>query len=86
VDRVVGIAGREDAVVSLGQDGGEGGKTGSLWSVEHLGLELGELVLQFGEAVGQGLHDAGVDAAQQVFVGSTQVLGTLVAAAPQCGG
>jgi len=76
VDGVVVIAGREDSVVCLGQDGGEGSKAGSLRSVEHLRLELGELVLQFREAVGKGLHDAGVDAAQQVLIRSAQVLGT----------
>jgi len=60
VDWVVRVTGGEDAVVSVGEDGGQGGETGALGLVEHLALQLGELVLQLREGVGQGLDDAGV--------------------------
>lgn len=38
VDRVVGVTGREDAVVGIGQDRGQGAQAGPLGLVEHLGL------------------------------------------------
>ena len=75
VHGVVVVAGGEDAVVGLGEDGGEGSKAGPLWPVEHLRLELGELVLQVGELVGQGLHDGRVDGAAGPVIGSSQILG-----------
>ena len=39
VDGVVGITNGMDAVVGLGQNWSQGGEAGSLWPVEHLGLE-----------------------------------------------
>jgi len=61
VDWVVSVAGGEDAVVGVGEDGGQGGEAGALGLVEHLALQLGEFVLQFGESVGQSLDNAGMD-------------------------
>lgn len=75
VHGAVAVAGGEDAVVGLGQDRGKGGQTGSPWPVEHLGLELGELVLQVGEAVGHGLYDAGVHGASGTLIRGPQILG-----------
>jgi len=60
VDWVVLVAGGEDSVVGVGEDGGEGGETGALGLVEHLALQLGELVLQFRKGVGKSLHNAGM--------------------------
>ena len=71
---VVVVAGGEDAIVGLGEDGGEGSEAGSLWPVEHLRLELGEFVLQVGKFVGQRLHDAGVDGPDGAVVGCPQIL------------
>ena len=75
VDGHVVVAGGEDAVVGVGQDGGEGLGRALPGLVEHLALELGELVLEVGVVVGQGLHDAGVDGAVDALVGGAQVLG-----------
>jgi len=75
VDGVVVEARGEDAVIGIGQHGGQGGQAGSLWPVEHLGLEPGKLVLEVGEVLGQGLDDAGVEAPDDGLVGGAQVLG-----------
>ena len=64
----------EDAVVGIGQDRGQGDKTGSLWPVEHLRFELGKFVFQIGELFGQGLNDAGVDVADHTVIGGPKVL------------
>jgi len=74
VDGVVGVADAVDAIVGLGQHGGQGNKAGSLWPVEHLGLEPGEFVLQVGELLGQSFNNAGVNAADDAIIGSPQVL------------
>ena len=60
--------------MGVGEDGGEGLGGALPGLVEHLGLQLGELVLQVGEVVGQGLHDAGVDRAVHALVGGAKVL------------
>ncbi len=44
-------------------------------AVEHLGLQLGELVLKLGEVVRECLHDGRVDGAVDALVGGAQVLG-----------
>jgi len=77
VNRVVGVAGREDAVMSVGQDRGQRGEARTLGLVEHLALQLGELVLQLGESVGQSLHDARVNGVKDSVLGCAQVLGSL---------
>ena len=64
----------QDTIVSIGQDGGQGDKTGSLWPVEHLRFELGKFVFQVGELFGQGLNDAGVDVADHTVIGGPKVL------------
>ena len=64
----------QDTIVSIGQDGGQGDKTGSLWPVEHLRFELGKFVFQIGELFGQGLNDAGVDVADHTVIGGPKVL------------
>jgi len=74
VNGVVGVADAVDAIVGLGQHGGQGNKAGSLWPVEHLGLEPGEFVLQVGELLGQSFNNAGVNAADDAIIGSPQVL------------
>ena len=74
MDGVVGISGGQDAIVSIGQDWGQGDKTGSLWPVEHLRFELGKFVFQIGELFGQGLNDAGVDVADHTVIGGPKVL------------
>ena len=76
VDGGVGIAGGEDAVVRVGEDGGEGLDGALPRPVEHLGLELGELVLEVGEVVGEGVDDRGVHRSVEAVVGGAQVLGT----------
>lgn len=77
VDGSVGVAGGEDAVVGVGEDGGEGLHGALSRPVEHLGLELGELVLEVGEVVGEGVDDRGVHRSVEAVVGGAQVLGTL---------
>jgi len=77
VHGVVGVAGGEDAVVGVGEDGGQRLGGALPRPVEHLRLELGELVLEVGEVVGQRLHDGRVQRAVHAVVGGTQVLGTL---------
>ena len=69
------VSGREDPVVGVGEDGRErlGGALPRL--VEHLRLQLGELVLQVGEVVGQRVHDRRVDRAEHALVGGAEVLG-----------
>jgi len=74
VDGVVGVADAVDAIVGLGQHGGQGDKAGSLWPVKHLGLEPGEFVLQIGKLLGQSFNNAGVNAADDAIIGSPQVL------------
>jgi len=74
VDGVVGVADAVDAIVGLGQHGGQGNKAGSLWPVKHLGLEPGEFVLQVGKLLGQSFNNAGVNAADDAIIGSPQVL------------
>jgi len=76
VDGVVVESGGEDAVVGIGQDGGQGDEAGSLWPVKHLGLEPGELVLEVGEVLGEGLNDAGVEGPDDGLIGGAQILGT----------
>jgi len=78
VDGVVVEAGSEDAVVGIGQNGGQGDEAGSLWPVEHLGLEPGELVLEVGEILGQGLDDGRVHCPDDGLLGGPQVLGTIL--------
>jgi hypothetical protein len=75
VHGVVRVSGGEDPVVGVWQDGGEGLHSALPRPVEHLRLELGELVLQLGEVVGQGVHDGRVDGAEDALVGSAEVLG-----------
>lgn len=74
MDGAVSVTDSVDAVVGVRQDWGQGNESGSLWPVEHLGLEPGELVLQVGEVLGQGLDDAGVDGADDAVIGGPQVL------------
>ena len=74
VDGVVGISGGQDAIVSIGQYGGQGNKTGSLWPVEHLRFELGKFVLQVGELFGQSFDNAGVNASHDAVFWGPQVL------------
>jgi len=74
VDWAVSISGDVDAVVGIGQDGGQGDKAWSLWPVEHLRFELGELVLQVGEFFGQSFNNAWVDVAHETVIWGTQVL------------
>ena len=62
-------------VVGVGEDGGKGLGGALAGLVEHLALQLGELVLEVGVVVGQGLHDAGVDRAVDALVGGAKVLG-----------
>ena len=62
--------------MGVGQDSGEGDLAGPLRSVEHLGLEPGELVLQVGEVAGEGLDDARVDVADHPLVGGAEVMRT----------
>ena len=76
MDGVVVEAGSEDAVVGIGQNGGQGDEAGSLWPVEHLGLEPGELVLEVGEILGQGFDDGRVHCPDDGLLGGPQVLGT----------
>ena len=76
VDGQVVVTGRVDPVVGVGQDRGQGLGGALPRPVEHLGLELGELVLQLGEVIGQSLHDRRVDRAEAALVGGAQVLGT----------
>ncbi len=61
--------------MGVGEDGGEGLGRALLRPVEHLGLQLGELVLQVGEVVGEGLHDRRVDGAVHALIGGAEVLG-----------
>lgn len=74
MDGVVGISWGQDTIISIGQDWGQGYKTGSLWPVEHLRFELGKFVFQVGKLFGQGLHDAGVDVAHHTVIGGPKVL------------
>ena len=74
MDGVVVEARGEDAVVGIGQNGGQGDEAGSLWPVEHLRFELGKFVFQIGELFGQGLNDAGVDVADHTVIGGPKVL------------
>ena len=74
VDGVVGISGGQDAIVSIGQYGGQGNKTGSLWPVEHLRFELGKFVLQVGELFGQSFDNAGVNASHDAVFWGPQIL------------
>ena len=75
MDGVVVESGGEDAVIGIGQDGGQGDEAGSLWPVEHLGLEPGELVLEVGEVLGEGLNDAWVEGPDYSLIGCAKVLG-----------
>jgi len=77
VDGHVVVSGGENPVVGVGQDGGEGLDGALPGLVEHLGLQLGELVLQLGEVVGQRVDDAGVDGAVDALVRGAEVLGSL---------
>jgi hypothetical protein len=61
-------------VVRIRQDGSEGLGPGPARPVEHLGLELAELVLEVGELVGQGLDDGGVPGAHPRILRGPQVL------------
>ena len=74
VDGVVGISGGQDAIVSIGQYGGQGNETGSLWPVEHLRFELGKFVLQVGELFGQSFDNAGVNASHDAVFWGPQIL------------
>jgi len=74
VDRPVGVSRGVDAIVCVREAWSQRSESWPLWLVEHLGFQLGELVLQFGEVVGQGLHDAGVDRAEEGLIGGAQVL------------
>jgi len=76
VDWVVGVSGGEDAVVRVGKDGGQGHETRALWPVEHLGLKLGEFVLEVREGLWQSFDDAGVNRVEHSLLGGTQVLGS----------
>lgn len=71
------VARCEDPVVCVRQDWCEWLRRALPRAVEHLRLQLGELVLQLGEVVGKGLHDRRVDRAVKALVGGAQVLGTL---------
>jgi len=77
VDGVVGVADGEDPVVGVGEDGGQRLGGALPRPVEHLRLELGELVLEVGEVVGQRLDDGRVQRAVHAVVRGAQVLGTL---------
>ena len=71
----VGVPGGEDPVVGVGEDGGEGLGGPLPGLVEHLALQLGELVLQVWKVVGKGVNDAGVDGPEDAVVRSPEVLG-----------
>jgi hypothetical protein len=73
----VAEAGREDPVVGVGQDGRERLGRPLPRPVEHLRLQLGELVLQLGEVVGQGVHDARVDGAVDALIRAAEILRAL---------
>lgn len=77
VHGVVGVAGGEDAVVGVGEDGGQRLGGALPRPVEHLRLELGELVLEVGEVVGEGLDDGWVPGSGHGFVGRSEILGPL---------
>jgi len=77
VDWEVGVSGGEDAVVGVGQDGGQGGQARALWPVEHLGLKLGELVLEVRESLWQSFDNAGVNRVKHPLLWGTEVLGSL---------
>merc|ERR1719312_206582 len=77
VDWEVRISGGEDAVMGVGQDGGQGGEAGALWPVEHLGLKLGELVLEVRESLWQSFDNAGVNRVKHPLLRGTEVLGSL---------
>jgi len=77
VDWEVRISGGEDAVMGVGQDGGQGGEARALWPVEHLGLKLGELVLEVRESLWQSFDNAGVNRVKHPLLGGTEVLGSL---------
>ena len=65
----------ERPISSIRQDGGQGVGPEPPRPVEHLGLQLAELVLQVGELVGQGLDDGRVPGADGCVVRGAQVLG-----------
>jgi len=77
VDWVVRIAGGEDAVMGVGQDRGQGDEARALWPVEHLGLKLGELVLEVRESLWQSFDNAGVNRVKHPLLWGTEVLGSL---------
>jgi len=76
VDWEVGVSSGEDAVVSVGEDGGQRGESRALWPVEHLGFKLGEFVLEVRECLRKGLDDAGMNRVKHSLLGGTQVLGS----------
>lgn len=76
MDWVVRVSGGEDAVVRVGEDGGQGHEAGTPWPVEHLRLELGEFVLEVREGLWQSFDDARVNRVEHSLLGGTQVLGS----------
>jgi len=77
VDGQIVVAQGENSVMGLGKDRGRGKGSSASWPVEHLGLELAELVLEVGVLVGQGLDDAGVPVPDPGLLGGPKVLGSL---------
>jgi len=77
VNGQVVVSQSEYPVMSVGKDGGQGLGTSSAGPVEHLGLELAELVLEVGEVVGKGLDDARVNGPKDSLVGGPEVLRSL---------
>jgi len=77
VNGVVTVSGGVDAVVSVGQDGGQ--RLGSAFPrlIEHLRFELGKLVLQVGKVLRKGLDDGRMLNAHGELIGGVQVLGAL---------
>lgn len=70
-------SGSKDPVVGVRQDGSEWLHCPLPGLIEHLALQLGELVLQLGVVVGEGVHDGRVDGPVDPVIGGTQVLGSL---------
>ena len=69
---------RSSPLVGISNDRGEGLVCAPHGSVEHLGLELGELALELGVVIGQSLDNRRVPGPQRRLVSSPQILVTFV--------
>ena len=65
---------RSSPLVGVSNDRGEGLVCAPHGSVEHLGLELGELALELGVVIGQSLDNRRVPGPQGRLVCSPQIL------------